>query len=118
MDNKAESIKRYLDVYLKKRWSIIHCVDAESYWIIDVKNYYWIMELNKSDKCAFRLQIFTEICMLYDIKLYDIDPIVREWIKGIFGRRVTTVYWEGAGFLTAVANVIEYGGIKGKKSDY
>lgn len=91
MINKEESIKRYLDAYLNKRWSIINDPYAGADWIIDVNNNYWIIKLEKLSHCYYRYEFFLEISELYDMKISDILPIMGEWVEEVLKRGFVTV---------------------------
>lgn len=83
MINKKESIKKYLNAFLNKKWSIIHDPQIGSDWIIDVKNKNWIIELQKSRHCWYRYVIFYEISELYDMKIFEVEEVIRDWVKEV-----------------------------------
>lgn len=78
------SIHKYLNVHLKKRWSIIYDPKYGTNWIIDVKNKYWIIELKSDGFCWYRDEIHKEIMELYDTKPYETVKTIEKWVEKIF----------------------------------
>ena len=89
MINKSESIHRYLNAHLKKRWTIIYYAETGSDWIIDIKNKYWIVELKKNGVCWCEGQVYADISELYEI--IDARSIIGEWVKEIIKREITII---------------------------
>ena len=91
MINKEESIKKYFDIYLQKKWSVIYDPKSRSNWIIDVGNKYWIIELEENGKCWMRFQFIEELSMLYDIKTEKISTIIMPLIEELFNITITEI---------------------------
>ena len=90
--NKEESIKKYLNVFLEKKWSIIRDPLHESDFIIDIKNKKWIATLTKSGNCSYGYWLANEISDLYDIDMSNVASIMKKWIKEVLNRRVTNIF--------------------------
>ena len=86
--NKEESIKKYLNVFLEKKWSIIRDPLHESDFIIDIKNKKWIATLTKSGNCSYGYWLANEISDLYDIDMSNVASIMKKWIKEVLNRAI------------------------------
>lgn len=106
--NKKDSIKKYLNAFLNKKWTIIHDPESGSDWIIDVKNKFWIIELGKWNDCRFRWQVFEEISELYDMDLAKVIPVMRNWVKEIFKRKVKRTFSLNGSYTNKVENVLNH----------
>ena len=111
MTDKEKSIRRYLDAFLEKKWSIIHDPYTESYWIIDVKNREPIVKLTINGYCYYERNFFLDVSTLYDMKLIDVMPFIRDWVSKVLNRDIITIH--GSKFsIYNVGNVLVNGVIQ------
>ena len=113
MISDKEKICRYFDAYLDKKWSVVFDPATDHYWIIDIKNSYWVARLFDGSKCWLRIDVVDEISLLYDTNRYDAREDIAKTLRAKFNHNYTKVYMLQQIQNSEVKKVINRGIIKG-----
>lgn len=112
MINKEESVRRYLNAYLEKKWSIIHDTNNGSCWIMDIKNKKWIVKATIYGHAYYERNFFLEVSTLYDMKLIDVMPLIKDWVEEAIKRDVGIIHGSLSMYALDIDNVIKTGHIE------
>lgn len=111
MINKEQSIRTYIDAHLKRRWSLIYDPVYRSYWIIELKNRYWILDVHKNGSWWIRGHIVENISDLYDIPTEQIHSIFKNLMEDLLKKKISQPITRWEVRQVGVNNVLERGDI-------
>jgi hypothetical protein len=89
--------------------------ENQSIWFIDRANKYWYFELEKSGKLWWRYEFFTNFFPLFCLEIDEFQPLLSEWVEGIFNRGVSATGDLGMERITTVESILNHGYRKGSR---
>ena len=89
--------------------------ENQSIWFIDRANKYWYFELEKSGKLWWRYEFFTEFFILFSLKIDEFQPLLSEWVEGIFDSNVNMTTRSGHRLHSTVEGILNHGYRKGSR---
>ena len=114
MIDKSQSIKIYLNAHLKKKWTIFHDTENGRHWIVDVKNKYWIVEVDTKNgygHCWYQHKVIKDISELYDIDSSFVESFILSWLKDILNRDILSIYPVVDSLTDIIEKIIAHGTI-------
>ena len=89
--------------------------ENHSIWFIDRANRYWYFELEKSGKLWWRYEFFTDFFVIFDLETKDFQPLLSEWVEGIFDSNVNMTPRSGHRLHSTVEGILNHGYRKGSR---
>lgn len=89
--------------------------ENHSIWFIDRANKYWYFELEKSGKLWWRYEFFTDFFILFSLKIDEFQPLLSEWVEGIFDSNVNMTPRSGHRLHSTVEGILNHGYRKGSR---
>lgn len=104
---------RKLNLDLSKAEIILS--ENQSIWFIDRANKYWYFELEKSGKLWWRYEYFTDFFTLFCLEVNEFQPLLSEWVEGIFDSNVNMTPRSGHRLHSTVEGILNHGYRKGSR---
>lgn len=89
--------------------------ENQSIWFIDRANKYWYFELEKSGKLWWRYEFFTDFFTLFCLEVNEFQPLLSEWVEGIFDSNVNMTPRSGHRLHSTVEGILNHGYRKGSR---
>ena len=89
--------------------------ENQSIWFIDRANKYWYFELEKSGKLWWRYEFFTDFFTLFCLEINEFQPLLSEWVEGIFDSNVNMTPRSGHRLHSTVEGILNHGYRKGSR---
>ena len=110
-------LKKIIFKKLNKDLSKVEIILAEnqSIWFIDRANKYWYFELEKSGKLWWRYEYFTDFFIIFCLEVNEFQPLLSEWVEGIFDSNVNMTPRSGHRLHSTVEGILNHGYRKGSR---
>ena len=89
--------------------------ENKSIWFIDRANKYWYFELEKSGKLWWRYEYFTDFFIIFCLEVNEFQPLLSEWVEGIFDSNVNMTPRSGHRLHSTVEGILNHGYRKGSR---
>lgn len=110
--NIRQSIEKYLNAYLNKKWTVIHHSETKSDWVLDISNNKWVIRFDENDAVWYNTDYTNLIFDMYDISDFYQKEILAIWIGEIFKRKPNFMFNVGYGHRKIDPKILDQGIIK------